>query len=70
MGYTRVEQYGAYTEIYLYEQLYLPPKKRSRSKRRKYPVPKSDFTVRRAKKAFRRLVEENLYTKGIPAIKI
>jgi len=77
MGYARIVQYGEITEYYEYEkpfishrERHIPTKKdKERAKeRRRLGVPRTEFSIRRAKINFYHLVAENLYRRGAPAL--
>lgn len=75
MGYARIVQYGDITELYEYEKDHVSTartrykseleKKRDRERRKQW-VPKSEYSIRRAKTQFFKICSEALYTKGVP----
>jgi len=77
MGYARIVQYGDTMEYYEYEKPFIERRirrspsaleRKRTAERRKQGVPRSEFSIRRARANFTHLVAENLYQRGAPAL--
>jgi len=68
MGYARIVQYADITEYYEYDKDFRPPRRRKKPSKRSIQKFKSEFSARRARRQFVKVVTNTLYERGCPLL--